>query len=181
MQPQKLAATAAVWLLAGSSLFGQGKPASNVLRRPGETTMFSFRTTGGKTVSLCEGPKGAYLVYRFGTAAKVELQYPAVLDASSWKKFAYAWYFRGGGLANAGHSDASLTFRNGKITYELYDMEHAEEGQDGEETYPREVGMHISNSTGIIADISGDESTARGGIMLSDRLRELATRNENSF
>ena len=178
---QQLVATAAVWLLAGASLFGQPKPAPNVLRRPGETTVFSFITSRGKTVALCEGPQSAYLVYRFGTAAKMELQYPAVLDASSWKKFTYSWYFRGGGLANAGHSDAHLAFRNGKVTYELYDMEHAEEGEDGEEMFPREVGMHISNSAGIIADISGNELTAQGGIMLSEELRERATRGEDSF
>jgi hypothetical protein len=152
-----------------------------MLRRPGETTLFSFVTERGKTVSLCEGPKSAYLVYRFGTAAKVELQYPAVLDASSWKKFTYSWYFRGGGLANAGHSDAQLVFHNGKVTYELYDMAHAEEGDDGEETFLREVGMHISTSAGPIADISGDELAAQGGIMLNDELRERATRGENSF
>ena len=143
--------------------------------------MFSFRTYRGKTVSLCEGPRGAYLVYRFGTAAKVELQYPAVLDARSWEKFKYSWYFRGGGLANAAHTDASLKFQNGKVTYQLYDTEHAEEGEDGEETYLREVGMHISTDAGVIADIAGNELTAQGGIMLSDKLRQRATQDEDSF
>jgi hypothetical protein len=67
----------------------QPKPGPDALRHAGETTLFSFVTASGKTALLCEGPKDAYLVYRFGTAAKTELQYPSVLDANSWQKFTY--------------------------------------------------------------------------------------------
>lgn len=180
MQPPKLAA-AALGLALAISLPGQGQPVPKSLRRPGETIMFSFVTKKGKTVVLCEGHKGAYLVYRFGTAAKVELQYPAVLDACSWKKFTYSLYFRGGGLANGGHLDASLSFRNGNVTYKLYDTGYAEAGERAEE-YPRAVSMHIfSSSAGFLADIEGNELTAKGGIIPNGTLRQRATRGKDSF
>jgi hypothetical protein len=63
--------------------WGQIPGRINALRRPGETRLFSFETANGKTAVLCEGAKKAHLVYRFGTAAKVELQYPIILTASS--------------------------------------------------------------------------------------------------
>ena len=173
MRLPKLAA-AALGLAAAMSLPGQGRPAPNVLRRPGETTVFSFITRSGKTVALCEGPKGAYLVYRFGTTAKVELQYPAVLDASSWRKFTYFRYTRGGGLANAGRSEYRLSFRNGKVKYELYDMEHVEAGKGDDEVYLRDVGITVADGV----DISGKTSTVRGGLYLE---RERVTISEESF
>jgi len=177
MRAKKLVATTALCLAVGTSLFGQGKPAPDALRRPGETTFFSFVTRSGKTVALCEGPKGAYLVYRFGTAAKVELQYPAVLDASSWRKFTYFRYTRGGGLANAGRSEYRLSFRNGKVNYELYDMEHAEADKDGDEIYLRDVGITVADGV----DISGKNSTVRGSLYLDSEERERVTMSEESF
>lgn len=92
-------------------------PPPATLVRPGETTLFAFQTKSGKTAALCRGPKGAYLVYRFGTAAKVELQYPAKLDASSWKKFTYWSYQRG----NPYLGIAELKFENQGVQYTLSD------------------------------------------------------------
>lgn len=91
-------------LLAGNCLLlaAGAPPKPATLCQIGETPVFSFKTNGGKVATLCRGPKGSYLVYRFGTAAKVELQYPDKLDASSWQKFTYWSYTRGGGAANSG-------------------------------------------------------------------------------
>ncbi len=171
MRAKKLVATAALCLGAGPGLFGQGKPAPNVLRRPGETTVFCFSTNRGKTVSLCEGPKGAYLVYRFGTAAKVELQYPAVLDASSWRKFTYWAYQRGGGLANAGMEDYRLSFKNGGAEYELTDRTEAYLTSTKEEDYRREVGLNVV-ANGKSLGITGREASANGDLSLSDEQRK---------
>ncbi|QJX45983.1 hypothetical protein HMJ29_03140 [Hymenobacter taeanensis] len=172
-----LVVAAPLWLGIGNPV-RQAKPAPDVLRRPGETTVFSFVTGRGKTVSLCEGPKSAYLVYRFGTASKTELQYPAVLDASSWSKFTYFRYFRGGGVANAGREEYRLSFRNGNVEYQLYDLTHAEAGKDGNEEYPREIGIDVSAAKGTI---TGKESTSRGGLGLSEEQRERVTIDEGSF
>jgi hypothetical protein len=169
---------APLWLVTSATPVQQAKPAPDVLRRPGETTVFSFATNRGKTVSLCEGPKSAYLVYRFGTAAKTELQYPAVLDASSWSKFTYFRYFRGGGIANAGREEYRLSFRNENVGYELYDMIHAEADEDGTELYPREIGIELSGGRGTI---TGKESTSCGGLLLSDEQRERVTISEEGF
>jgi hypothetical protein len=120
VKPWYLAAAVPLWLV-GPTVAGQPVPAFDVLRRPGETTVFSFVTSHGKTVSLCEGPRGKYLVYRFGTAAKLELQYPRVLDGSSWQKFTYDEYHRGGGAHNAGRDTHRLSFSVGSIDYVLMD------------------------------------------------------------
>jgi hypothetical protein len=171
----KLALAAPLWLATGMA--PATKPAPDVLRRPGETTVFSFVAANGKTVSLCEGPKSAYLVYRFGTAAKTELQYPAALDAGSWSKFTYFRYLRGGGVANAGLEEYRLSFRNGNVEYELYDRTRAEAGKGGEELYPREIGIDISAARSI----TGKASNSRGGLALSDEQRERVTISEDSF
>ncbi|GAB3639237.1 hypothetical protein GCM10027422_48280 [Hymenobacter arcticus] len=97
------------------------------LCRGQETTIFSFVTNRGKTACLCEGAKQAYLTYRFGTAAKVDLQYPAVLDRGSWKKFTYAFYYRGGGTDNAGVDNNQVSFSNSGVKYRLYQEYSAEE------------------------------------------------------
>ncbi|MBO2010312.1 hypothetical protein [Hymenobacter negativus] len=111
-------------------LTGSAPPRPATLCRAGETSVFSFVTKGGKTACLCEGPKQAYLAYRFGTATQVELQYPAVLDRSSWKKFTYAFYLRGGGISNAGLDINELRFTNGGVKYRLYQNYSAEQEED---------------------------------------------------
>lgn len=147
------------------------KPAPDVLRRAGETTLFSFVTAGGKTASLCEGPKAAYLVYRFGTAAKIELQYPSVLDATSWQKFTYWSYHRGGGVANAGEELSRLSFKNGGIEYQLYDNTHAFVNKAKEEDYRREVGVYVVLK-GKEVRVVGKESSTVGDLYLTDDQRE---------
>jgi hypothetical protein len=173
-----LAIAAPLWLAVGVSLAQQTKPEPDVLRQPGETTVFSFVTARGKTVSLCEGPKSVYLVYRFGTASKTELQYPTVLDASSWSKFTYFKYFRGGGVANAAREEYRLSFRNGSVEYELYELMHAEANEDSVEVYPREIGIYVSVGRGPIV---GNESTSRGSLILSEEQLERVTISEGSF
>ncbi|MGI4870150.1 MAG: hypothetical protein ACRYFX_03110 [Janthinobacterium lividum] len=126
------------------------------LRHPSETTVFSFRTANGKTASLCEGPKGAYLVYRFGTAAKTELQYPAVLDASSWRKFTYSFYLRGGGAANAGMDLNHLSFKNGGAKYVIYSEYSSEDSKE-------EVGIEV-HANGKTAHITGKPATVKGSL-----------------
>ena len=157
---------ATAFLLATNALpLEASKPPGGAaaLARVGETTVFAFRTKSGKTAALCRGPKGAYLVYRFGTAAKVELQYPAKLDASSWKKFTYWSYTRGGGAANEGMESAQLRFENGGVEYTLTDATRAYYTRQHEEDYRREVGIDVSVK-GKPVSVVGMAATAVGDL-----------------
>jgi hypothetical protein len=133
------------------------------LARTGETTVFAFQTKSGKTAALCRGPKGAYLVYRFGTAAKVELQYPAKLDASSWQKFTYWAYSRGGGASNEGVESSQLAFENGGVEYTLSDETRAVYNKNHEEDYRRSVGIDVKVK-GKTVTITGMPATAVGDL-----------------
>jgi hypothetical protein len=160
------AKSVSVFFLAASSLLltasAPPKPAN--ICQAGETVVFSFVTKAGKTAALCQGPKEAYLVYRFGTAAKIELQYPAKLDASSWQKFTYWSYHRGGGAHNAGLEIAKLKFTNQGVKYELSDQTSAFYNKQKEEDYRREVGIDVVVK-GKTIFVAGDAETAVGDMM----------------
>lgn len=68
-----------------ASLGGSSKPSQvQTLCRTDESTALGFKIAQkNKFVSLCEGANNRYLVYRYGTAGKIELQYPEQPDASS--------------------------------------------------------------------------------------------------
>ncbi|MBF9224342.1 hypothetical protein [Hymenobacter ruricola] len=144
------------------------KPAN--LSRAGETVIFSFATKAGKTAALCRGPKGAYLVYRFGTAAKVELQYPPKLDASSWKKFTYWSYHRG----NPYLAITQLKFENQGVQYTISDHTSAQYNKQHEEFYPREVSVYVTVK-GKEVSIVGNSDTAVGelDVVRNDRKVKL--------
>ncbi|NOS86384.1 MAG: hypothetical protein HOP31_14700, partial [Ignavibacteria bacterium] len=91
-------------------------PAFAQLVKKGETEIFRFKTNAGKTAVICKGGDESYLVYRFGTNSKIELQYPAELNESSWELFTYSNYFRGGGMENEGMDLNYLTFINNGYT-----------------------------------------------------------------
>ena len=161
-----LAVAAPCWLAAAPPA-----PAPDVLRKPGENTVFSFVTNGGRTVSLCKGPKSAYLVYRFGTATKTELQYPAVLDASSWRKFTYWEYHRGGGAHNAGRDTHQLSFSIGKTVYEIVDETVDIYTKDQEEVERRKVGVWVRGGSRDVF-IAGKETSADWYLQLDDAQRK---------
>lgn len=138
-----------------------------------EDVVFSFQAQGSnKTVSLCKEAKSNYLVYRFGTKANIELQYPANLDASSWKKFDFAGRRRGGGKANAGFGDYSLSFVTGKAEYVIF-----QEWDDEDETYS--IGINVQVNKQAIS-IHGDRNTQQGSLVVLERERKyLRNKLEN--
>jgi hypothetical protein len=147
----------------------------NALTRPGETKLFSFKTASGKTAVLCEGPKGAYLVYRFGTTTKVELQYPTVLTANSWKKFTYSSYHR---IANPVAERYWLSFSNSGNEYQLFDMMDAATTKSGDEYYPRVVGISVTLPKGKNITIDGKSSSIQGNLELLDEQKARVKREE---
>jgi len=102
------------------------------LCKSNEFVVFSFQTKANKTASLCVSKNitktSGYLLYRFGTKAKIELAFP--LDTlNSLSKFSFAHYNRGGGKQNAAMSVNNLVFTNGSTTYTLYDDWNAEDNR----------------------------------------------------
>jgi hypothetical protein len=148
----------------------------NALCLSGETKVFSFKTTSGKTVVLCEGPKGSYLVYRFGTATKVELQYPAALTASSWRKFTCFSYHR---MATPVAQRYRLSFSNGGNEYELFDMTDAVTTKSGEEDYARDVGVLVTLPKGKSITIGGKQASVQGDLVLSDEQQARVKKEED--
>ncbi|MBK9736980.1 MAG: hypothetical protein IPO92_19325 [Saprospiraceae bacterium] len=69
---------------------------------------------------MCTEKNDAYLLYRYGTKQKIELQYPNSLDSSSWQKFNFDFYFRGRGKSNAGMEENYLSFVNKGIQYTIF-------------------------------------------------------------
>ncbi len=93
-----------------------------VLKKPNEDIVLSFTLKGkGKQLLVCKDRNNTYLVYRFGTATQVELSYPPVLDSSSWHKFYFWNYHRGGGIMNEGMDEVFLSFVNNGIKYRIYE------------------------------------------------------------
>jgi len=76
----------AAFILCLSS-YGQIDLSDNLCAKNEEVIM-SFKTLNrSKVISICKEKTGRYLVYRFGTKDKIELQYPKKLDKTSWTLF----------------------------------------------------------------------------------------------
>ena len=94
---------------------------SGRLCKDNEEIVFSFLLAKNKkVVSLCKDKQGKYLVYRFGTKDKIELEYPQKLDTTSWKAFELYGAKRFGGKTNAGFGDYNLSFTNNNVTYKIF-------------------------------------------------------------
>lgn len=100
------------------------------LCKANEFPIFSFKASTGKTASICIAASASttsgYLVYRYGTNAKIELTYPQD-TSNSFSKFSYSSYSRGGGKQNAAMYLNKLAFTNGGYSYQLYDDWNSED------------------------------------------------------
>lgn len=128
-------------MATGLSLFLSGftgKPPADGLCKQNEGIILSFTLNSSKkSACLCKEKTGKYLVYRFGTSSKIELEHPQKLDASSWKAFTLNGQKRFGGKANAGFVDYRLSFRNKEVTYELFEASSDEDGS-------KELGVKVT-------------------------------------
>lgn len=129
---------------------------------PNEVLVFSFSTAKGKKVVVARDKDYGYIIYRFGTDKKIEMEYPKEKNKSSWKKFTYAHYHRGGGKANAGLEIDNLIFYNAGYKYVIYhdysagDDENPEEMKTGIVVEKGDTGKEITN-------IRANENTVKGG------------------
>lgn len=138
-------------LVIASNAFAQ-------LINKGETEIFRFKTNSDKTAVICKGENDAYLVYRFGTSGKIELQYPDELNESSWKLFTYSYYFRGGGKENAGLDLNYLTFTNNSYTYKLYQEYSAEDDSEA-------AGIIVTDNNSKETDIKAVKNSVKGSLI----------------
>lgn len=123
-----------------------------------ESVIFSFKTKAGKTAVLAGDIESKYIVYRFGTNDNVELEYPAALDYTSWQKFTYSYYFRGGGKSNAGMDLNYVDFRNNDYSYRLYNEYYSED-----ETASN--GIIVTDPKGKETVIKGLNNTVKGSLV----------------
>lgn len=138
-------------LVTASSAFAQ-------LVKKGETEIFRFKTSGGKTAVICTGDSDSYIVYRFGTNSKVELVYPAAMNSDSWQLMTYSYYFRGGGKENAGLDLNYLSFENNDYLYKLYQEYSAE-------TESETAGIIVTGANGVETDFKAVANSVKGSLV----------------
>ncbi|MFM6926499.1 MAG: hypothetical protein ACKOU7_13415 [Ferruginibacter sp.] len=141
-------------LLLSAGTFAQF---NNQLCKPNEEIVFAFQVKNQKWVSVCKEKNGSYIVYRFGTKAKMEMQYPAKLDSASWQLFTFQGYMRGGGKQNAAMRFGYLNFINNDIKYEVYDLWNSEDDKE-------ECGISINLKTKTIG-MEGNLKSRRGTLV----------------
>ncbi len=140
-------------LFLTQAIFAQAEYVKN-----NEELVFSFKTNKGKKVVLAKEKTDKYLVYRFGTGDKIEMEFPGDLK-NSWPKFKYSYYRRGGGKANAGVEIQNIIFENDGYKYVIYYNYSAEEDE-------QTVGILVMNeTTGKEAKIVGNTDTVEGSLM----------------
>jgi hypothetical protein len=139
-----------VFLALHSLAYSQKTMDFGVLKKTDEQVLFSFRLkSNNKIAVLCRQKSNKYLVYRFGANSKIELQYPAVLNAASWKLFKYSGYSRGGGRGSV-EEEHILSFTNNGAAYKIFD-EYAS-------------GFNDEGSVGILVKINGRQTKLAGNI-----------------
>jgi hypothetical protein len=138
-----------------------------------EEVIFSFNTKNGKTVTLNKDKGNSYIIYRFGTKDKVELEFPEK-SSSSWQQFQYSFALRGGGTQNEGMDLNYVYFTNNGFRYVIYDTYYAAGKKQA-------IGIKIINrSTNKVTNIKGDLKT-RKGTMVDFRDNNLLTIGEELF
>lgn len=90
-----------------------------------EEVIFSFKTENGKKMVLAKDKENGYIIYRFGTDKKIELEYPEK-NKESWDKFTFAYYSRGGGVKNAAMDLNNVLFKINNFEYSIQQNYYSE-------------------------------------------------------
>jgi len=122
---------------------------------PNEDLIYSFETSNGKQLALVKDKSDKYIIYRFGSKTKIEFEFPEK-NKSSFSKFKYSFYLRGGGPGNEGMDLNYVHFTNGNFQYVIFDN-YVEKS---------EIGIKVvdlkSNKTTVI---KGNTSTKKGTLI----------------
>jgi hypothetical protein len=129
----------------------------SLLSKENENTVFAFQLENKKWVSVSKEKSGKYLVYRFGNKDKIELQIPTVLDTSSWSRFKFSGYNRGGGRENAAMFFGYLSFGTKGIGYEVYQLWNSEDSVE-------HCGLYVI-AKGKLTDMKGNVESKKGNLI----------------
>lgn len=146
-------------------ILGMTKLVSAQMVLPNETNIFSFKTQSGKTVTLSMDQNESYLVCRFGKNGKVAMEFPEK-DQSSWSKFKYSFYFRGGGKMNEGMDLNYVSFVDGNFRYVLYQTYYAMDEKS-------EIGVQVINLIDQSTTIMVGKINSLKGSLIDFRYNEL--------
>jgi hypothetical protein len=128
----------------------------SLLCKSNEKTVFAFQLENNKWVSVSKEKNSKYLVYRFGNNDKIELQVPAILDTSSWSRFLFSGYNRGGGKENAAMHFGYLSFRNKETVYEVFELWNSEDDAEHCGLSVMIDGKNMTNLTGVLKSRHGN-------------------------
>ncbi|GEP50731.1 hypothetical protein FNO01nite_14030 [Flavobacterium noncentrifugens] len=127
-----------------------------------EISIFSFTTKKGKIVSLSKDKDDEYIVYRYGTKEKIELEFPKK-DKESWEKFKFNGVERHGGKENNGMAICNVMFENKNYRYILYTSYLAEADPSGNDI--TEIGLYVKDLiTKKGFDIEGEINSQKGNL-----------------
>jgi hypothetical protein len=139
----------------------------STLTKINEEVIFTFKLETGKSVSVCKEKNSKYLVYRTGTPNKIDLQIPTILDTSSWHRFRFSGYNRGGGRQNAAMHFGYLNFGTKGVGYEVYELWNSEDSIE-------HCGLYVIFN-GKMTDLKGDIQTKQGNLvqlMLEQKIKQ---------
>ena len=126
--------------------------------KPNEEVIFSFQTLSHKQAYLVKDTSDLYISYRFGAKDKIEFEFPEKTD-SSWSKFKYSFYLRGGGTANEGMEWNYVYFSNNNYLYIIYDTYFSTGNKSG-------IGIKVMDLTSNkTIDIKGNYKTRKGTLV----------------
>ncbi len=130
---------------------------------PNESRIYSFTTTTGKKMMLAEDDDNKYVVYRFGTKDKIELEYYSKATDSP-KKFTYYGFFRPVTDGIYGVDENAIHFYIGNFNYTIFDNGYEENQEEGGGSN-REAGMHVTDTaTKKTTEINANLKTIKGSI-----------------
>lgn len=145
------------FILIGFNAFSQGK---------NEKLLFSFSTELSQTVKLTLDTVNNEMIFRFSKPNEPDLEIKDDL-MDSISIFTYSFYFRGGGINNAGLDLNYISFANKESNYTIYSEYTAEDEITS-------VGIKISNSNNtIISDTKGIYKTVQGSLVSPFRWDQL--------
>ena len=120
-----------------------------------EELIYSFKVKNGKMMFLVKDKENKYIVYRFGSSNKIELEYPQK-NKQSWNKFTYSYYSRGGGKANDAMELYSIYFKVNNFEYTIYKDYYSEN-----ESFKTGI-LIINNLNKRVLDIKGKYNSIKG-------------------
>jgi len=122
-----------------------------------EEVLLEFTTKRDKKLTIAKDKSDTYLVYRYGTADKIEFEFPTN-KRLAYQEFSFSWYYRGGGVQNEGMDLNYLYFKNGNYKYVVYQEYIAQTGKI-------ESGILVINmKTDKRTTIKAVEATVKGSL-----------------